>query len=71
MSEQHFSLLFLKMNIEKKKREMICIGLSKGLHHEETLIISQELDEYIIQYQTVCKKVEESINKSLLTSCVS
>lgn len=43
----------LKEIINKKKREMINIGIQKGLSHKDTLMISQELDQYILQEQSM------------------
>ncbi|MUK87922.1 Spo0E family sporulation regulatory protein-aspartic acid phosphatase [Ornithinibacillus sp. L9] len=37
--------------VQKKKKEMIEIGLEKGLQHDETLLISQQLDKLIFKAQ--------------------
>lgn len=34
----------LDLEIEKKRQEMIIIGLNKGFHHKDTIRISEELD---------------------------
>lgn len=52
----------LLTSIEQKRDEMIRVGMSKGLFDEETIKISQELDELI--YRSL-QKNRESKNDSL------
>ncbi|SET19140.1 Spo0E like sporulation regulatory protein [Oceanobacillus limi] len=37
--------------VKKKQNEMIKVGLEKGLQHEETLKLSQQLDKLITKVQ--------------------
>ncbi|MFD2045493.1 aspartyl-phosphate phosphatase Spo0E family protein [Ornithinibacillus salinisoli] len=37
--------------IQEKKEELINIGLEKGLQHNETILISQQLDKLIYKSQ--------------------
>ncbi|MRG87584.1 aspartyl-phosphate phosphatase Spo0E family protein [Salinibacillus xinjiangensis] len=41
----------LQNKIYAKRKKMIELGLTKGLHHKETLWISQELDRLINKLQ--------------------
>jgi hypothetical protein len=43
-------------SISLKRQEMIQVGQEKGLTSEETLQVSQELDEIIVKYQTIKKR---------------
>lgn len=43
----------LKMIIESLRKEMICIGIQEGLASERTIKISQEIDYYILKYQSI------------------
>lgn len=57
----------LSAQIEQKRKEMIKIGLSKGLSDEQTIKISQELDELLnlsIQHQNIPNEKERH-NKCL------
>ncbi|MGG1675471.1 Spo0E family sporulation regulatory protein-aspartic acid phosphatase [Neobacillus sp. NRS-1170] len=40
----------LEKAISKKRDEMIKIGMAKGLHSEETILCSQELDDMLNEY---------------------
>ncbi|WP_368298837.1 aspartyl-phosphate phosphatase Spo0E family protein [Cytobacillus firmus] len=53
----------LSTTIEQKRDEMIRVGMSKGLCDEETIKISQELDELI--YRKL-QQNRESKNDSLI-----
>jgi hypothetical protein len=39
--------------IESLRQEMIQIGIKEGLHSEKTIKISQQLDVFIAQYQSI------------------
>lgn len=41
----------MEIVIERKRSEMVEIGMAKGFTHPEVVTISQELDELIIQAQ--------------------
>lgn len=43
----------LKMIIESLRKEMIRIGIQEGLTSERTIRISQEIDYYILEYQSI------------------
>jgi hypothetical protein len=43
----------LKMIIESLRKEMIRIGIQEGLTSERTIKISQEIDYYILEYQSI------------------
>jgi hypothetical protein len=43
----------LKMTIESLRKEMIRIGIQEGLTSERTIKISQEIDYYILKYQSI------------------
>ncbi|WP_420491608.1 Spo0E family sporulation regulatory protein-aspartic acid phosphatase [Neobacillus drentensis] len=42
----------LVQDIEYLREEMIRFGINEGFESENTLVLSQILDEYIIKYQT-------------------
>ncbi len=37
----------LQVAVEAKRKEMVTIGMSKGLSHPDTVRVSQELDELL------------------------
>ncbi|MBM7572561.1 aspartyl-phosphate phosphatase Spo0E family protein [Aquibacillus albus] len=41
----------LDLAIQKKREEMIEVGLKKGLNHNETVLISQQLDQLLNDIQ--------------------
>jgi hypothetical protein len=41
------------MIIESLRKEMIRIGIQEGLTSERTIKISQEIDYYILEYQSI------------------
>jgi hypothetical protein len=46
--------------INKKRDEMIKIGMAKGLIYEETVKYSQELDHLLNQYHVILNKLVET-----------
>lgn len=44
-------LIALLKSIEEKQREMIAIGIAKGLTSQETISCSEELDQLLNIYQ--------------------
>ena len=42
--------------ISKKRAEMVKIGVEKGLHSEETITCSQELDKLLNSYHNLISK---------------
>lgn len=45
----------LTAEINSKRKMMIKVGMSKGLHHFETIQYSEELDKLIYKYQSLVK----------------
>ncbi|WP_420865917.1 Spo0E family sporulation regulatory protein-aspartic acid phosphatase [Bacillus coahuilensis] len=45
------TLLKIDKLIENKRKEMILVGLRKGLTHKDTLRLSRELDDLLNIYQ--------------------
>jgi hypothetical protein len=45
--------IYLETKIETLRKEMIRIGILEGLASERTIMISQQLDNYIAIYQKI------------------
>ncbi|PTY92345.1 aspartyl-phosphate phosphatase Spo0E family protein [Heyndrickxia sporothermodurans] len=63
-------ILKLSVDIEKKRMEMINVGMSKGFTNEETIKISQELDDLInrsMQLQNIPYEKRETQRKASQT----
>lgn len=45
----------LENSIERLRKELILHAANKGLHCEQTILVSQRLDAYIAEYQSIKK----------------
>lgn len=56
MTEDHRKIENISAIIEEMRDQLVKLVQEKGISHSEVLVLSQRLDEYIVQYQITANK---------------